>query len=559
MKKVKIMIVALVLAFVMAIPTIFAQPFIAAESTQSTPEEMGLIPIRHFFEDIGGILEWNDEDRSIHIIVDGGKVVLFADQMLAYTNEVAVILQYGISLWQDRSFITEHDLMLLLESFLESRSTTITFYLTEEARDIALYDFEYMITAILENSPWDSVLDRSVLDKMELDFYTYASIFRGFIKAMEPLTITVLDEELLHASFPIKTDDDARSIAANYLFALLAFEFAPPLMNIGHLGPRTLSMYTSQLTGFLRQYHDIELDSEKNLLLSLLIDTYTHPSTVWFYGETDVDLDVDARAAFPNVPGNIVAEVLIPDEVAFLRINCFLANPEYDDLIILPFLQEVQDFNHLILDVRGNLGGLVSYFNEFILRRLIDEPVEIGTHEFFSNGSIALGVMDATVQTMLQMESIFYWSEIIYAEIMPVNEFIAERGMQQFNPDDLARLDYVMVSRSVISPAYDINFGGKVWLLVDDMSMSASALAAEAALYTGFATVVGENTSGVMGSSHAYVALPNTGIIWRVDIGYKTDALGRSLEVYGIEPQILNNEGMDALETVLALIAYGDY
>jgi len=62
-----------------------------------------------------------------------------------------------------------------------------------------------------------------------------------------------------------------------------------------------------------------------------------------------------------------------------------------------------------------------------------------------------------------------------------------------------------------------------------------------------------------MGSSHIYIALPNTGIIWRIDIGYRTDAMGCSLEVYGIAPQVQNFEGMDALETVLELIAQGNY
>ncbi|MCL2361326.1 MAG: S41 family peptidase [Defluviitaleaceae bacterium] len=550
MRKVKPVFMALVLALIMAIP--------AVAFARQTPQEMELTPIRAFFEDIGGIVEWQGGDRSIHIAIDGGTVVLFVEQTTAYVNGVTVTLQDGVSLWQNTSFISEDDLMLLLASFIETISTTITFYLTEEARDIVLYDFDYMVNAILENSPWDSVLDRAVLGQMELDFVTYTAMFRGFIEAMEPIQIAVLDEAILRTQFPIQDGDDARSIAANYLFAALAFEFAPPLMGIGHLGVRTLDVYTALLTANLRQYHDETHDSENNLLLQMFLEAYTHPSAVWLYGEVDVDLNADVRDAFPNVPGNIVAEIIVPDEVAFLRINSFLANPLYDDLVILPFLQEVQDFNHLILDVRSNMGGLTTYFNEFILRRLINEPVEIGTREFFSGGDLAARLMDATAQTMLYMESVFYWQNIVSAEIIPIGEFHAGHSMPHFNPGDLSSLDYVMLSRMEITPAYDsINFGGKVWLLVDGMSMSASVLATEAMLYTGLATVVGENTSGVMGSSHLYIALPNTGIIWRIDIGYRTDAYGRSLEVYGVMPHVRNLDGMDALETVLTLIAGG--
>jgi len=555
MRKVKTVVIALVLTFVMAIPvTAIAQP---------TPYDRGLIPIRAFFEDLGGIVEWQGEDMSIHIAIDGGTVVLFSEQTAAYTNGVALTLQDGVTSWQSRTFISEDDLMLLLNRFLETllgEATVITFYLTEDAQALVLYDFDYMVNAILENSPWDSVLDRAVLNQMELDFVTYISIFRGLIEAMEPIHITVQDEAAFRSQFPIQDGDDARSIAANYLFAVLAFEFAPPLMNIGHLGLRTLDMYTALLTAFLRQYYDPALDSENNLQLQMLIETYTHPSAIWLYGEVEVDFNADVRDALPNVSGNIITEVLVPYEVAFLRINSFLANPLYDDDVILPFLQEVQDFDHLILDVRGNLGGLAMYFNEFILRRIISEPVGIGTREFFSGGDLALGMMNATLQTMLNMESVVYWQDLVYAEIVSIGDFLAEHDMPYFNARDLSSLDYVLLSHVEITPAYDsINFGGKVWLLVDGMSMSASVLATEAMIYTGLATVVGENTSGVMGSSHVYIALPNTGIIWRIDIGYRTDAMGRSLEVYGIAPQIRNFDDMDALETVLALIAQGNY
>jgi len=43
-----------------------------------------------------------------------------------------------------------------------------------------------------------------------------------------------------------------------------------------------------------------------------------------------------------------------------------------------------------------------------------------------------------------------------------------------------------------------------------------------------------------------------------MDLFYVTDSRGRPLEA-GTIPHIFNREGMDALETVLALIEKGDY
>jgi hypothetical protein len=168
--------------------------------------------------------------------------------------------------------------------------------------------------------------------------------------------------------------------------------------------------------------------------------------------------------------------------------------------------------------------------------------------------------MNALMKTALQqMGEEVGFSEVIHVEIVTAEEFIAGQALPYLNESDLARLDYVIVSRSMIIPCDDaVGFNGRVWLLVDGQSASMSASMAEMALYTGFATVVGENTSHIMGSTHTYIALPNTGIVWRTDIGYKTDTYGRSLEVYGIAPDIRSFDGMDALDTVMALIILGD-
>ncbi|MCL2388586.1 MAG: S41 family peptidase, partial [Defluviitaleaceae bacterium] len=316
--------------------------------------------------------------------------------------------------------------------------------------------------------------------------------------------------------------------------------------------------YRMQVSGFLRQHNFETYHNLYNPMLQLFVDTFMNPSVIWFYGEYEADL-IEQYHPFPQIPDNIVTRSIVEGEIAYLRIDSFLADPEYDDLKILPFLQSIQDYDHLIIDIQGNLGGIGDYFNALVLRRLISAPVEVGGFEFFSSGDVASRWMHAYVDTsqlILEAQSPFHWNELMYITITPIDEFIAQRDMPYFNPDDLERLAYAVSTRSTIWPSFDrVGFDGKIWLLIDENSASASALAAATALYTGFATVVGENTSGVMGSTHAYASLPNTGLLWRMDIGYVTDLYGRSLEVYGISPQIKNRPNMTALETVLAIIA----
>ena len=112
MKRVKFALMALVLVLVTAIPS----AAMAGEAAP-TPEEAGLIPIRAIFEDMGGIVSWQDEDRSIHIAIEGGNIILFAGQTAAYVNDSPVTLQDAVVLLQGMSFISGDDLTLLLDTF----------------------------------------------------------------------------------------------------------------------------------------------------------------------------------------------------------------------------------------------------------------------------------------------------------------------------------------------------------------------------------------------------------------------------------------------------------
>ncbi|MCL2216299.1 MAG: S41 family peptidase [Defluviitaleaceae bacterium] len=514
---------------------------------EELPELEFLFGVREGFEGIGGTVEWQGEDRSIRIDFLGYVIILFTESPEISVDGDYFPLETGVIFIDNRAFLTMRDVMRMEIALMGG--TLETFYLTEEARDIVLYDFNYAINFILENSPWDSVIYR----RLGINFDMYVEMFREFIENMIPL-----ESPALPGIFPIREGTDARSLAANYLISLLAFEFSQPLQGIGHIGPRDLELYRMQLTGMLRSYHGAEMSPEMREYLGLRLAAFIHPAAIWFYGEYEVDLYGEDHP-FPDVPGNIITEILVPGEVAYLRINTFMANPEYDDNTTLPFLQEIRDFDHLIIDVRGNMGGLAGYFDEFIIRRLISEPVEFPGGEFFRAGDAAMATMNALIQVLENMEPDEYAvTEIMYVGKMPAAEFVEQRGMVYFNPDDLARLDYVIYSRSRIAPSDDsIGFGGEIWLLIDHMSMSASVNAALSVMAIG-GTLVGTNTSGVLGPMHMYTTLPNTGIIWRLDIGYIADAYGRSLEVYGVAPHFTNLPGLDALETALVLITMSE-
>jgi len=556
-----------IVAFIMAILMLAGS--VATVAAQS-PSELGKIPLRAYFEEDGFIVDWFDEDRSIHIILNLNEqlevedlenvaIILFADYNHAFVGDIRVELLDGISLWQYRSFISERDLDILYDVLFEvileiiitailasedptTNASIATFTLTEEASVLALSDLNFVEQLILENTPWASVLYRAYL----FDIIEHFETLRYLIENMIPIDAHVIPDLI-----PFAEGDCARALAANYLFALL-LDLAWRVDGIGHLGPQDLRFYRMLVDANVRLKHTME-NPEENVVLMHMLNAHLHPMVVWFYGEFEVDLEAENETN-PEVPGNIATQHIIPGEIAYLRINSFMTCMDFDDLTIVPFFHEIEDYDHLIIDLRGNRGGWGHYFHERIFRRLINEPVEYIEHQFFAGGEYVRDFMDMTLYAMLNIENIVFSANIVTAGIMPADEFIDQHGMEHFSEVDAAYLSWVIYSRTRSLPDEEFGFNGKVWLLIDGFSASASADAALMSINTGFATVVGEPTSGVMGGIASYIVLPNTGILWRMDLGYLTDADGRSFEVYGISPDVFNFDGMDALETVMAII-----
>jgi len=537
---------------------IFSSTLVVSAAQDTLPSGIGLVPIRSFFEDIGAEVFWHGDDNSIRIIVPEQwfmesdlHFTIFTDINVAAANRNEVSLLDGVHMRSGTAFISETDLTILLIAAFED--IVVRIHLTEQARDIALYDFDFLIDTIRENTPWDSVAYR----RLGIDFEELVAANRRHIEEMTVLYLPAFEE-----FFPIKPGSDDRSLAANYLAYLLLYGFALPLDGVGHIGPIDLETYSIMAEGLkLAMYHSTDALSLNHLLLTqgVMLD----PAAIWFYGEVDVDLYSDTHP-LPILPHNVFTDIVIPGEVAYIDILTFMSNPDYDDAVIYSFLRETQGFDHLIIDLSFNAGGWMHYFDALLFYRLVSQPFETTDIQFFSSGALTHGIMQAYIEIFGTSDFDADWLESWSYELMTADDAIEEFGLTEFNQQDLERLHYALVFREAINPAFfpeemRINFDGKIWLLVGPQTASAAAAAALTSMATDFATVVGENTSGVMAPLHVHVALPNTGIVWRMDVGYFTDADGRSLEVYGVTPDIHNLPGMSAFETVMTLITDRNY
>jgi len=435
--------------------------------------------------------------------------------------------------------------------------------LTPEAMEIVLEDFDYLAEWIMEVMPTLGVAERLFGIPME----EILEWFRLTIVNNEPM-ISLFSEGILGPDIPFlmgerwaSPPDDPRYLAAEYLFSSLLFNFAIGLGGLSHLQPIDLMTLESNLHYIEWLIYNAPGPGEPYYEYFNMPSTRIHhrnfnaPSTRWFYGMDYMDHDMSLSEEEVladlgwSMPDNITTEILVPGRVAYIGVESFISNMWDDAEVLYPFYEQIQNYEHLIIDLRGNLGGFAYSFPLNFVAMLIDEPLYFQTTEFFRSSPRTSDFYINPVPMMFGAD--------LY-RVMPAEEFVRSRNMPYFPMEDLQYLDYVLIWDVFIAPfPHAIPFRGDIWLLVDEWSASASQMAAIFA-QNGFATVVGEPTSPITGTLHTYVPLPNTGILFRIDLGLTTDSYGRVFEETGVVPHILNFPGMDALDTVLATIGVID-
>ena len=279
---------------------------------------------------------------------------------------------------------------------------------------------------------------------------------------------------------------------------------------------------------------------------------------------------------------DITMEVVVPDQVALIHVSrmrgLWSGRTAPVREAINEFYSEIADFEHLIIDLRGNRGGFSgpqTVFESLVLGPLIplnnprlDEPGGflgmnvILPHYFDRYLSIT------AYQFIMNSERNHHFAD------MPLPHGLTEVELENLylpyiNVSDLAQFDRAFRADRVVRSQSGLDVSvrnSKKWVLIDEHTASAGEGYVAIMKYSGFATVVGENTFGIpssiirdgFGFFRGYISLPNSGIAVQYDFGYLTDPCGNAWEGYGITPHYFNRPGMDALETVLAMIAEMD-
>ena len=429
-------------------------------------------------------------------------------------------------------------------------------YLTEGAREIVLDDFDFLTAQIIENAPAQMVIE----SRNNMTIEEFFEVERQWIidnDSIQSFHFYLMGETYPTEIFP--TDDEG--IAEIFLSSLL-FSITIEQESIGHLMPRGIVMFRNQLEMAAAMVHQFENNggyiymngeyqdfskAEFNRVNNWM-NTFTQERTLEFYGldVSKLDLEATIGGTVEQFEGNIELNIIEEGHIAYMRIQSFASNFEADSEIFIPFFKEIQDYNHLIIDLRGNLGGFVNYPLELI-SMLIESPLEAGYYEFFMDGALIKREFN---------NGIIYSLGGTPTEVKTVEEIILSGNFSNFDENLLERLSYGVQWKYIIEPSGQNNmpFEGEIWILVDSNSQSASELLALLAMDSGFATVIGQSTGGVTPVLMTYVSLPRTGIVYRIDLGTIIDGNGLQIEAYGVTPDIIVDETIDVLEFLLEKI-----
>ncbi|MCL2171963.1 MAG: S41 family peptidase, partial [Defluviitaleaceae bacterium] len=254
---------------------------------------------------------------------------------------------------------------------------------------------------------------------------------------------------------------------------------------------------------------------------------------------------------------NIQTEIIEDGRIALLTPAHFMRAHGFSQIWneqIQDFFEQIQGYEHLILDFRYLAGGPVDFFIDSIMALIITEPMAAYAFQFMVLGDYAVPFTQRLILPGPQIPL-----RATDRNIRPIHEILAAHDLYEFYLPDANRLQYGFRSELRVNPAplarFDGNpaFDGKIWILIGQHTFDGGAIAAWIARETGFATVVGEPAP-----FHAMIAptstrLRNSAIMVFMDIFYATDSAGRPL-ASGIVPNYPSRPGMTALETVLDMI-----
>lgn len=230
---------------------------------------------------------------------------------------------------------------------------------------------------------------------------------------------------------------------------------------------------------------------------------------------------------------NMVIEDL-GDGIAIIKIKEMVSGKrlEEDRKTLGNFLENKDQYNKLVIDIRDNAGGSMAYRRDFLLPELLTEDKYVENYMFFKNGKKTKQILD------LENENV---------------EAIKNINLDEFDltsKEDLKHFSYFKKDPIEVKAKGD-GFPGYIFLLTNERVYSAAEGLASFIKNTGSAIIVGTNTGGD-GITLGLVndVLPNSGFVFTYTntLGYGPD--GTINEEEKTKPDVNASSYKESLEII---------
>ena len=237
--------------------------------------------------------------------------------------------------------------------------------------------------------------------------------------------------------------------------------------------------------------------------------------------ETDVTFSLTTYyTSLENLYPRVVVEFEKYEDTraGYMYVRTFdsILESRYED--ILDFLRKIKDYEYLIIDIRGNMGGYFRSWVNGIVRPLLKEDI---LHEYY---------LAYRTGEYVQMFHEGFLSDKVE---VPKETF-------SYLPSEVIGVDYKVFNFSdVYTATHEVIFNGRIILLTDHMVYSAAEGFTNFCKETGFATVYG-TASGGDGFFQwpLYYVLPNSKLVITVTSAMSLDASGHSNEETRTQPDV---------------------
>lgn len=190
--------------------------------------------------------------------------------------------------------------------------------------------------------------------------------------------------------------------------------------------------------------------------------------------------------------------IIVPGEVAYLRIyGMNRLRVDADGELIREFLEEIRDYDQLIIDIRDNGGGVDEYWKQNLIAPLINEQISVDSY-FFVRGDYSKK---------------FYGSRDI--KLFPVSE-LDEKLVASFPEGIQEDFHYYGIHTETVEPINPVDFKGDIYLITNRSVRGSAEKYSNFVKDAGLATLVGGVTAGNAPIFEPIIfSLPNSGMVIR--------------------------------------------